>query len=86
MPKLLKIRSQVSTVQVQEDKEIICNYCKKAGHLKSQCFKLLRKNQNQAEGICCGILTTMTANGLVQSAREFYNKLVFSVKGFMKPC
>jgi Zinc knuckle len=55
--------AQCKSKAVQEDKEIICNTCKKSGHLKSQCFKLLRKNQNQAEGnqgekwdcrICCG--------------------------------
>ena len=30
---------------VKDDKEIICNYCKTSGHFKSDCFKLLRKNQ-----------------------------------------
>jgi hypothetical protein len=59
--------------------EIICNYCKKSGHLKSQCFKLLRKNQNQAEGNQGGtrngiagsaadvVLTTITANDGIDS-------------------
>jgi Zinc knuckle len=40
--------AQCKSKIVQEDKEIICNYCKKSGHLKSNCFKLLTKNQ--AEG------------------------------------
>jgi hypothetical protein len=26
--------------------QVICNYCKKPGHYDSECFKLLRKNQN----------------------------------------
>jgi len=42
--------AQCKSKAVQEDKEIICNYCKKSGQLKTQCFKLLRKNQNQVEG------------------------------------
>jgi hypothetical protein len=57
---------------VKGDKEITCNYCKKLGHLKSVCFKMLRKNQ--AEGSYVGsrnriarsatdvVLNTLTAN------------------------
>jgi hypothetical protein len=26
--------------------QVICNYCKKPGHYKADCFKYLRKNQN----------------------------------------
>ena len=71
--------AQCKSKAVQEDKEIICNYCKKSGHLKTQCFKLLRKNQNQAEGNQGGtrngiagsaadvVLTTMTANDGIDS-------------------
>jgi hypothetical protein len=69
---------QCKSKTVQKDKEIICNYCKKSGHHKSQCFKLLRKNQNQAEGNQGGtrngiagsadvVLTTMTANDGIDS-------------------
>jgi hypothetical protein len=47
----------------KEDKKIICNYCKKSGHLKSSCFKLLRKNQ--AEGSYAG-----TRNGIAGSATD----------------
>jgi Zinc knuckle len=36
--------AQCKSKIVQEHKEIICNDCKKSGHLKSNCFKLLRKN------------------------------------------
>jgi hypothetical protein len=48
---------------VKEDKEIICNYCKKSGHLKFNCFNLLRKNQ--AEGSYAG-----TRNGIAGSATD----------------
>jgi hypothetical protein len=37
--------AQCTSKMVQEDKEIICNSCKKSDHLKTNCFKLLRKNQ-----------------------------------------
>jgi hypothetical protein len=32
--------------QPRVDNQVICNYCKKPGHYKADCFKLLRKNQN----------------------------------------
>jgi Zinc knuckle len=57
--------AQCKSKAVQEDKEIMCNYCKKSGHLKTQCFKLLRKNQNQAEGNQGG-----TRNGIAGSAAD----------------
>ena len=57
--------AQCKSKAVQEDKEIICNYCKKSGHLKTQCFKLLRKNQNQAEGNQRG-----KRNGIAGSATD----------------
>ena len=58
---------------VREDKkDVICNYCKKPGHLKSSCFKLLRRNQSEdsyvgtRNGIAGSatdvVLNTMTAN------------------------
>jgi gag-polypeptide of LTR copia-type len=76
--KLGQKSAQCKSKAVQEYKEIICNYCKKSGHLKTQCFKLLRKNQNQAEGNQGGtrgiagfaadvVLTTMTANDGIDS-------------------
>jgi hypothetical protein len=35
---------------VKDDKNnFIWNYCKKPGHLKAKCFKLLKKNQSQGE-------------------------------------
>jgi hypothetical protein len=48
---------------VQEKKEIIRNYCKKSGHLKTNCFNLLR--QDQAEGSHGG-----TRNGIEGSAAD----------------
>jgi hypothetical protein len=69
--------AQCKSKMVQEDLEIICNYYKKSGHLKSNCFKLLRKNQ--AEGSHVGIrneiagsaadviLIIMTANDKIDS-------------------
>jgi Zinc knuckle len=57
--------AQCKSKAVQKDKEIICNYCKKSGHLKSQCFKLLRKNQNQAEDN-----QGVTRNGIAGSAAD----------------
>ena len=60
-----------------EKNEDICNYCKKPDHFKSNCFKLLRKNQ--AEGRYVGtrngiarsattmVLNTMTANDKIDS-------------------
>jgi hypothetical protein len=42
----------------------MCNYCKKPGHVKANCFKLLKKNQNQGEsnmsGLRNGVATTTT--------------------------
>jgi hypothetical protein len=35
---------------IEENCEMICNYCKEPGHVKANCFKVLKKNQNQGEG------------------------------------
>ena len=49
---------------VREDKnDIICNYCKKPGHIKANCFKLVRRNQ--AEGYNSG-----ARNGIAGSAAD----------------
>jgi hypothetical protein len=32
--------------QQKIETQVICNYCKKPGYYKADCFKLLRKNQN----------------------------------------
>jgi len=44
--------------------ELICNYCKKPGHVKANCFKLLKKKQNQNEenstSMRNGVAGTMT--------------------------
>jgi hypothetical protein len=33
-------------LQPSVEAQVICNYCKKSGYYKPDCFKLLRKNQN----------------------------------------
>jgi Zinc knuckle len=36
---------QCKSKQVKDEKsDVICNFCKKSGHVKANCFKLLRKN------------------------------------------
>jgi gag-polypeptide of LTR copia-type len=57
--------SQCKSRQVDKTKsEIMCHYCKKPGHVKTNCFKLLKKNQNQSEsnisGLRNGVATTTT--------------------------
>jgi hypothetical protein len=57
--------SQCKSSQVEETKpDVICNYCKKTGYAKANCFKLLKKNQNQGEsnisGLRNGVATTTT--------------------------
>jgi hypothetical protein len=34
----------------EERNEVICNYCKKPGHLKSNCFKLMKKKEVKENG------------------------------------
>ena len=65
---------QCRSNMVKDDKyEVICNYCKKPGHYKANCFKLQRKNQESIgnhvgtkNGIAGSatdvVLNTMTAN------------------------
>jgi Zinc knuckle len=37
--------AQCKSKQVKDEKlDVMCNYCKKSGHVKANCFKLLRKN------------------------------------------
>jgi Zinc knuckle len=48
--------SQCKSRQVEETKPyVICNYCKKPGHIKAKCSKLLKKNQNQGESNISGL-------------------------------
>jgi hypothetical protein len=60
----------------REDKnEVICNDCKKLGHLKSSCFILLRKNHSEenyvgtrngtAGSATDVVVNTMTANAKI---------------------
>jgi gag-polypeptide of LTR copia-type/Zinc knuckle len=37
--------AQCKSKQVKDEKsDVMCNYCKKSGHVKANCFKMLRKN------------------------------------------
>ena len=64
--------AQCKSKQVKEEKnDIICNYCKKPGHVKANCFKLLKKNQNQGEGNSGGI-----RNGVAGTATEVFLSLI----------
>ena len=71
--------SQCRSKMVKDDKnEFICNYCKKPGHYKANCFKLQRKNQEGSgnhvgtrNGIAGSatdvVLNTMTANDKIDN-------------------
>jgi hypothetical protein len=69
--------AQCKSKIVQEDREIICTYGKKSGHLKSNCFKLLPKNQAKdshggtrngiAGSAVLVVLSIMTANDGIDS-------------------
>jgi hypothetical protein len=39
-------------MQMKEDerRNVVCNYCKKPGHIKSNCFKLMKKKQVKENG------------------------------------
>jgi hypothetical protein len=34
----------------EERNEVVCNYCNKPGHVKSNCFKLMKKKQVEENG------------------------------------
>jgi hypothetical protein len=34
----------------EERNEVVCNYCKKPGHVKFNCFKLMKKKQVEENG------------------------------------
>jgi gag-polypeptide of LTR copia-type/Zinc knuckle len=65
--------AQCKSKQVKDEKsDVMCNYCKKSGHVKANCFKLLRKNsgmnssggtqngQNGVGGTADAVLSSMT--------------------------
>jgi hypothetical protein len=57
--KLCHKAAQCKSKQVQGEK---CNYCKKSGHVKANCFKLLRRNSgmNISSGMAYVVLSSMT--------------------------
>jgi Zinc knuckle len=74
--------SQCKLKQVDEKKmDVICNYCKKSGHVKATGFKLMRKNQNQGgngfTGLRNGVATTITdvAFTLVDKSKDINNDI-----------
>jgi hypothetical protein len=43
--------AQCKLKQMREERnEVVCNYCKKPGHVKSDCFKLMKKKQVEENG------------------------------------
>jgi C2H2 zinc-finger len=71
---------QCKSRQVEESKsEIMCNYCKKPGHVKANCFKLLKKNQNQGESNMSGL-----RNGVATTTTDVAFTLIEDSKGFDK--
>jgi hypothetical protein len=43
--------AQCKSKQMREERnKVICNYCKKSGHVKSNCLKLMKKKQVEENG------------------------------------
>jgi hypothetical protein len=59
----------------EERNEIICNYCKNPGHVKSNCFKLMKKKQveENGNGTRDGVAGTVT--DIVLSSIESENEI-----------
>jgi hypothetical protein len=58
----------------EERNEVVCNYCKKPGHVKPNCFKLMKKKQVEeiGNGTRNGVAGTVTdiVLSLVESKEE----------------
>ena len=69
---------QCKSKQIKED-DAIHNYCKKLGHLKADCFKLLKRNKNQGEELWwCSKWDSKYDNGccsFVKTIREFGHEI-----------
>jgi len=85
--------SQCKSKQVEEKKaDVICNYCKKPGHVKANCFKLMKKNQGQGQnnytGLRNGVATTMTdvAFTSVEKSKFFDNEIWIGGSGASNHC
>jgi hypothetical protein len=63
----------------EERNEVICNYCKNPGHVKSNCFNLMKKKQveENRNGIRNGVAGTVTDIVLssVESKEEVDNEI-----------
>jgi Zinc knuckle len=76
--------AQCKSKQVKDEKsDAMCNYCKKSGHVKANCFKLLRKNsgvkngQNGVGGTADGVLSSLT------KIEDFGNDIWIGDSGFL---
>jgi hypothetical protein len=55
--------AQCKLKQMREERnDVVCNYCKKPGHVKSNCFKLMKKKQveENVNGTRSGVKGTVT--------------------------
>jgi hypothetical protein len=63
----------------EERNEVICNYFKNPGHVKSNCFKLIKKKQVEENGYGTknGVVGTVTDIVLssVESKKEVYHEI-----------
>jgi hypothetical protein len=72
--------AQCKSKQMREERnEVVCNYCKKPGHVKSNCFKLMKNKQveENGNGTRNGVAGTVTDIVLssVESKEEFYHEI-----------
>jgi hypothetical protein len=63
--------AQFKSKQMREERnELICNYCKKPGHVNSNCFKLMKKKQVEENGNGTKIGVAGTVTDIVLSSVE----------------
>jgi hypothetical protein len=66
--------AQCKSKQMREERnEVICNYCKKPGNVKSNCFKLMKKKQVEENG-------NGTRNGIAGTVMDIVLSSVVSEK------
>jgi hypothetical protein len=57
----------------EERNEVVCNYCKKPVHVKSNCFKLMKKKQVEENG-------NGTRNGVAGAVTDIVQKRKFTMR------
>jgi hypothetical protein len=65
--------AQCKSKKIREKRnEVICSYCKMLGHVKSNCFKLMKKKQveENGNGTKNGVACTVTDNVLTSVESE----------------